>query len=185
MEANFIPRSPRRPKRGKQPLQFLCPCFVSCRVQTSQHQGWSLWHPRRKAEGGQIHPAGHSRGPHSCLWFLRPPSKGPENLSHLEVPYPMSHSCRKSLTLVVHMASGNESRLELDLRLSTETSPTSEETCRLLTGHLNVNRCGGGSPPRLGVGEGWVVRKRCTKEVFAAYLGRMGTDKGIPGSGRD
>lgn len=53
---------------------------------------------------------------------------------------------------MVHRVSEDVSRLELDLRLSTETSPTSEETCRMLTGHLNENRCGGGSQPRLGVG---------------------------------
>lgn len=45
-----------------------------------------------------------------------------------------------------HMATKNVNWLELeDLRQSAETSPSSEETCRKLTGHLNVNRCGGGS----------------------------------------
>lgn len=59
--------------------------------------------------------AGHSRGPHSCLWSLRPPR-------NRKVPFPMSHSCRKSLTLGVHTVSENVNWLELDLRLSAETS---------------------------------------------------------------
>lgn len=90
----------------------------------------------------------------------------------------MSHSCRKSLTLTVRTMSENVSGLELDpdaerrdKSLLTRDMPHAQYEQGWLVAH------------KLGVGEGWAVRKCCTGRGFAPYLGRMRSDKGIPGSG--